>query len=573
MSKISLTIDNQKVQVNEGDTVLDAASKMGIEIPTLCYHPDLTIHGACRVCVVENEENGKLIASCCTPAVDGMKINSRSSKARKARRRNVKLLLANHPNDCLGCDRNGSCELQDITYSLGINNNDMDELKGETREHKIDDTGPSLKRDPNKCILCGRCVRVCEEVQGVSALQFSGRGFDTVVQTAFDLPQSEINCANCGQCATVCPVGAITEINEIDRVWNALEDNEKHVIVQTAPAIQATLGEEFGYEPGTVVTGKLVASLRRIGFDRVFSTEFTADLTIMEEGNELLKRINGKKDLPQITSCCPGWVKFAEHNYPELLDHLSTAKSPQQMFSALAKTYYAEESEIDPENIYTVSIMPCTAKKFEKDREEMRDSGYKDTDAVLTTRELARMIREIGIDFTRLEDEEYDEMMGTYTGAGTIFGTTGGVAEAAVRTVKEKLTGEELDRLDLGFKGVNEVTVEIGDKNLNVAIANGLANAAELLDKVKAGECKYDFIEIMACPNGCVGGGGQPLPVTKEIKEKRGKGLANIDENREIRKSHENPMIVRLYDKYLGEPLSGESHHLLHTTYKKRARN
>jgi len=573
MSEINITIDNEKIQVEEGATVLEAAKELGIDIPTLCYHPDLTIHGACRVCVVEDLESGELLASCCTPAEDGMTINTRSARARKARRRNVKLLLANHPNDCLGCDRNGSCELQDITYSLGINSDDMEELRGETREHEIDDTGPSLKRDPNKCILCGRCVRVCEEVQGVSALQFSGRGFDTVVQTAFDLPQSEINCANCGQCATVCPVGAITEVSEIDRVWRAIEDDEKHVIVQTAPAIQAALGEEFGYEPGTVVTGKLVAALDKIGFDKVFSTEFTADLTIMEEGNELLKRVKGQKDLPQITSCCPGWVKFAEHNYPELLDNLSTAKSPQQMFSALAKTYYAEESGIDPEKIYTVSIMPCTAKKFEKEREEMNDSGYKDTDAVLTTRELARMIREIGLDFTRLDDQEYDEMMGTSTGAGTIFGTTGGVAEAAVRTVKEKLTGEELERLDLGFRGVNEAEVKIGDMTLNIAIANGLSRAAELLDKVKAGECKYDFIEIMACPNGCVGGGGQPLPVNKEIKEKRGKGLASIDESKVIRKSHKNPMIVRLYEEYLGEPLSGDSHHLLHTSYRRRDRN
>ena len=573
MSEINITIDNEEIQVEEGATILEAAKDLGIDVPTLCYHPDLTIHGACRVCVVEDTESGELLASCCTPVQDGMEINTRSAKARKARRRNVKLLLANHPNDCLGCDRNGSCELQDITYSLGINSEDMEELKGETRDNKIDDTGPSLKRDPNKCILCGRCVRVCEEVQGVSALQFSGRGFDTVVQTAFDLPQSEINCANCGQCATVCPVGAITEISEIDKVWNAIEDKDEHVIVQTAPAIQATIGEEFGFEAGTVVTGKLVAALRKIGFDKVFSTEFTADLTIMEEGNELLKRVKGQKDLPQITSCCPGWVKFAEHNYPELLDNLSTAKSPQQMFSALAKTYYAEESGVDPENIYTVSIMPCTAKKFEKDREEINDSGYKDTDAVLTTRELARMIREIGLDFARLEDQDYDEMMGKATGAGTIFGTTGGVAEAAVRTVKEKLTGEELERLDLGFKGVNEAEVEIGDKTLKVAIANGLSRAAELLDKVKAGECEYDFIEVMACPNGCVGGGGQPLPVDKEIKEKRGKGLASIDETKTIRKSHENPMIIRLYEEYLGEPLGGDSHHLLHTTYKRRDRN
>jgi NADH-quinone oxidoreductase subunit G/NADP-reducing hydrogenase subunit HndD len=573
MEKVTLTIDEQKVEVEKGTTVLEAAKEVGIDVPSLCYHPDLTLHGACRVCVVENVENESLMASCVSPVREGMEVSTRSMKARRARRRNVELLLANHPNDCLGCDRNGTCELQDITHSLGITREDIEEISGEVREVPKDETGPALKRDPNKCILCGRCVRVCEEVQGVSALQFSNRGFDSIVTTAFDLPQSEINCANCGQCATVCPVGAITEVSEIQKVWNAIEDEDVHVIAQTAPSIQATIGEEFGYEPGTVVTGELVSALRKLGFDSVFSTEFTADLTILEEGTEFLERLTENKNLPHITSCCPGWVKYAEHNYSDLLNHLSTAKSPQQMFSALSKTYYAESTDLDPKDIYTVSIMPCTAKKFEKDREEINASNLKDTDAVLTTRELARMIKEVGIQFENLNKEEYDELMGKHTGAGTIFGTTGGVAEAAVRTVKEKLTGEELERLNLGFKGINEAEVEIGDKTIKVAIANGLRNAERLLDEVRAGESDYHFIEVMACPHGCVGGGGQPLPINEKHKKLRSEGLTNTDENSVVRKSHENPMIKKLYEEFLDEPNSERSHELLHTTFKCRQKN
>ncbi|GAB6100026.1 NADH-dependent [FeFe] hydrogenase, group A6 [Halanaerocella petrolearia] len=575
MATITLTINGQQVEVEEDATVLDAAEKLGIEIPTLCYHEDLSLYGSCRVCVVENEESGDLVASCVAPAQDGMEINTNSGKVRRSRKMNLELLLANHPNECLTCERSGTCELQDLTEKFGITDVRFD---GEQNEHPIDEVGPSIKRDPNKCILCGRCVRTCEEIQGVSALDFTERGFDSVVTTAYDIPQAEINCANCGQCVTVCPVGALTEISEADKVWSALEDEEKHVVVQTAPTIQATLGEEFGMEPGTVVTGKLAASLRRLGFDKVFSTDFAADLTIMEEGHELLERLEDEEsDVPQITSCCPGWVKFCEHNYPQLLDNLSTAKSPMSMFSALAKTYYAEQMDVDPESIYTVAVMPCTAKKFEKEREELQDSGFQDTDAILTTRTLARMVKEAGVNFVGLEDEEYDRMMGEATGAGTIFGTTGGVMEAALRTVYEKLTNEELPHLDLeevrGLEGVKETAVDINDQTVRVAVAHGLGNAANLLDQVETGDADYDFIEIMACPAGCVGGGGQPYPVSEEIKAKRGQGLYNIDQSDKIRKSHENPEIKRVYNDFLENPLSEKAHHLLHTNYQKRNRN
>lgn len=570
MSKITLTIDDQVVEVAAGTTILEAARQAGVEIPTLCYHPDLSLDGSCRVCVVEDLNSRRLLASCVAPAGDGMNISTRSEQARKARRMNVELLLANHPNDCLGCDRSGNCELQELTYNLGIIRESVDRFAGEKRNLALDTGGVALKRDPNKCILCGRCVRVCEEIQGLGTLEFSHRGFDSIVTTAFDLPQHKVNCSKCGQCAAVCPVGAITEVSDIEMVWAALADPDKHVVVQTAPSIQVSIGEEFGLKAGTVVTGKLIVALRRLGFNKVFSTEFSADLTILEEGNEFINRIQGNKNLPHITSCCPGWVKYAEQNYSDLLNHLSTAKSPQQMFSTITKTYYAEQTKLDPGNIFSVSIMPCTAKKFEKAREEHCDSGFQDTDAVLTTRELARMIKEAGIDFVNLPDDKYDQIMGAATGAGTIFGTTGGVTEAALRTVKEVLTGEPLEKLNLGILGVKEAEVEIVGRSYKIAIVSGLANAAKVLAEVRAGTSEYDWIEVMACPHGCVGGGGQPIPASLETKRKRAQGLGNIDQTNTIRKSHENPDVIKLYEEYLGEPSGGKSHHLLHTSYRVR---
>ncbi|HEY3276052.1 MAG TPA: NADH-dependent [FeFe] hydrogenase, group A6 [Syntrophorhabdaceae bacterium] len=572
---INLTIDGQKIEVEQGTTVLQAARKAKIHIPTLCYLDEVQAIGACRVCLVEVEGNRALQAACVFPATEGITVHTSTERVRKARKFSVEMLLSNHPMDCLTCARNLNCELQKLTEELGIREV---RFTGAKSEGGMDNKGASLVRDQSKCILCRRCVSVCQNVQTVTALFAQGRGFESKIAPAFDESISDVACTNCGQCSLVCPVGAITEKSSIDAVWEALSDPTKFVVVQDAPAVRAALGEEFGYEPGTLVTGKMLAAVRKLGFDRIFDTNFTADLTILEEGTELIKRVKEGGTLPLITSCSPGWIKFIEHFYPDLLPHLSTCKSPQQMLGALAKTYFAEKEGLNPKDIVVVSVMPCTAKKFECDRPEMTDSGYKDVDYVLTTRELARMIKQAGIEFNELEDGEYDSPMGEYTGAGTIFGATGGVMEAALRTAYEILTGKALENLDFiavrGLTGIKEATVPIeGVGDVKVAVAHGLGNARKLMEKLKAGEADYHFIEVMACPGGCVGGGGQPIPVNSRIRKARADALYAEDKSLPRRKSHENPSVKRVYEDYLKEPLGEKSHHLLHTKYKARGVN
>lgn len=574
MEMITLTINGQTVQAPKNATILEAARSAGIHIPTLCYHSELAPEGACRLCVVEATGARTLVASCVYPVAEGMVVKTNTDKVRAARRMVVELLLANHPKDCLACQKSGDCELQNIAADLGLRKIRFE--GGARKAHTIDASNPCLVRDQEKCILCGRCIRVCRDVQGMSVYSFAERGFDTIVSTAFEQDLGKVECSYCGQCASVCPTGAIVEKDDTEKVWSAINDPDKIVIVQTAPAVRVALGEELGMEPGSIVTGKMVAALRNLGFDKIFDTNFSADLTIMEEGHEFLHRLTNGGVLPMITSCSPGWVNMIELKYPDLLPHLSSAKSPQQMFGAIAKTYYAEKAGIDPAKIVSVSVMPCTAKKAEAARPEMNASGYRDVDVVITTRELGRMIREAGLDFKHLPEDSYDSPLGTGTGAAVIFGTTGGVMEAALRTVADVLTGENLQTVDYndvrGMEQTREAELTIAGNTVKIAVVHTLASAHKILERIRAGEADYQFIEVMACPGGCIGGGGQPIPVNAEIRRARREGLFDCDSANELRKSHENLEIKELYDTWLGKPLGEKAHSLLHTHYHQQTR-
>ena len=571
---MNITINGQQVQAEEGMTILQAAQKAGIYIPTLCYHPDLSVEGVCRICVVEVKGQRLLCPACAYPVSEGLEINTHSPKVREARRLIVELLLANHPQDCLTCSANQKCELQKLAKELGIQEI---RFQGERREEPMDISSPSLIRNPEKCILCKRCIRVCHEIQSVGALFASHRGWETTIGPALDKPLADVVCVYCGQCINRCPTGALKAKDPAPEIWDAIYDPDKFVVVQTAPAVRAAIGEEFGMPPGSLVTGKMVSALRMLGVNKVFDTDFTADLTIMEEGYELIGRVQNGGTLPMITSCSPGWIKFIEHFYPDQLPHLSTCKSPQQMFGALAKTYYAQKMGIDPAKMVVVSIMPCAAKKFESERPEMFSSGYQDVDYVLTTREAAGMIKEAGIDLPNLPDGEFDLPLGMSTGAGVIFGATGGVMEAAIRTAYEVLTGRALDNLEVtavrGMDGIREATVDIDGLKVKAAVAHGLANARTLLEAIKNGESDHHFIEVMACPGGCLGGGGQPFPTTPEVRMARAKAIYEADRGLPMRKSHENPAVIELYEQFLGKPNGEMSHKLLHTHYTVRESN
>lgn len=574
---VHLKINGCPVEVPAGTTVIEAARGCGIDIPSLCYLKDINAIGSCRICVVEVKGARTLVASCVYPVSEGMEVFTNTPKVQRARKLTLELILANHRKDCLNCSRNQNCELQKLAADLGI-----DHIRfgfDDAQTPKLDTSAPHLVRDNSKCILCRRCVAVCSKQQYVGVIGTNERGYRTHIGCAFDLPLGSVPCVSCGQCINVCPTGALTEKDDTAKVWEALNDPTKHVVVGTAPSVRAGLGEEFGLPIGTNVEGKMVAALRRLGFAHVFDVDTAADVTIMEEGTELIGRLKTGKNLPIITSCSPGWIKFCEYYYPELIPNLSTCKSPQQMFGALMKTYYAEKNGIDPKDIFVVSVMPCTAKKFEIGRPHQDASGYPDIDVSITSRELARMIRRTGLRFADLPDEEFDPAFGEASGAGHIFGATGGVMEAALRTVAEVVTGKPLEKLEFeavrGTEGIKEAEYDLAGTKVRVAVASGVANAKELLDRIKSGEAHYDAVEIMACPGGCVNGGGQPIQPAAvrgrvDIRALRAAALYGEDASMSLRKSHENETVQKIYETYLGKPGEEKAHHILHTQYTAR---
>ncbi len=573
---VNLVIDGKEISVKEGTTILQAALQNGIDIPTLCFLKEINEVGDCRMCIVEVEGRKGFATSCIQKVEEGMVVKTHSHAVVEARKIILDLILSNHHRDCLTCSRNGNCELQELAAKFNVQ---VVEFEGERTKHKVDDKSPSIVRDFNKCILCRRCVATCKYVQKIGAIDCINRGFDSCISTTYDHSLNDVDCTFCGQCIESCPTGALKEKENIQDVWKKLRDEDVFVVVQTAPAVRVAIGEEFGMPIGTNVAGKMITALKSIGFDKVFDTNTGADLTIMEEANEFIERIQNAGVLPMITSCSPGWVRFAEKNFPENLEHLSSCKSPHQMFGAIIKSYFADKYNIDKEKICVVSVMPCIAKKYECSRDEMEVDGVRDVDYVITTRELARMIKQANIDFCELEDGKFDEPMGEASGAGAIFGTTGGVMEAAIRTAVDTLEGKSMDKLEYtqvrGEKGIKEATLKIAGKDIKVAVASGLANARKIMEQIKDGKCDYHFVEIMACPGGCIMGGGQPIKSSKirstvDVAKLRRDALYSIDEKSVVRKSHENPFMIKLYKEFLEKPGSHKAHKYLHTTYTKK---
>lgn len=569
---INLTIDGRNIEVREGTTILQAAAKLNIDIPTLCYLKEINEIGDCRMCLVEVEGKRGFATSCIQKVEEGMVVHTKTPEVLEARKTMLDLILSNHHQDCDNCVRKENCELQDLIKQF---DKEKTVYEGTKNTYEIDDKSPSIVRDPNKCILCRRCVSMCNKVQKIGAIGVTERGFNSCVSTAGHNSLNDVNCTFCGQCIEVCPTGALREKDSTQIVWDKINDKNTYVIVQTAPSVRVALGEEFGMPIGTNVEGKMVNALKQMGFDKVFDTNTGADFTIVEEGTEFIKRLQNNDNLPMITSCCPGWVKYIEMNYPENIGHLSSCKSPHEMFGALLKTYYAKKEGIDPSKMFVVSVMPCIAKKYERQREEMKQ----DVDAVITTRELARMIKQAKIDFVNLEDAKFDDPMGEATGAAAIFGVTGGVMEAALRSVSEIVTGKPLDKISFeqvrGESGIKRAEIEIGDKKVKVAVAHGLANAQTIMEEIKSGKADYQFVEIMACPGGCITGGGQPIKNAKiqenvDVHKKRAEAMYSIDEKSVIRKSHENPVLKQIYKEFLGEPNGELAHKLLHTHYSKK---